>query len=368
MNQDSEQFNILDRSFQDGSFFRNPHIVYEKLRLKYPILWCDHKNGFYITTKTYIEFILNNCLISKRITSSITNIVDTTTRLKVTHFVSKWPFYRNDNYKEDKMKSQKFINSNIGNLVDLIKNYDITRDNTNLVSSLFNELSLKCLLVAMNLNLENYEDIIYYGKYIIKFMQNDLAEAEEYLLLSCIDYFNDLYSKYRNKDIIEYGIFCNLLIDGHEPVTNILTYATIMYADNFPLENQYIKGFVNEILRFFPSFQYLVRYADDDIYIENYYIPSGSKLYLVIASANRDENVCENYGNFNYKRLDNDTNLSFGKGSHSCMGNKLAYEILLNFVKKLVAENRRVNFEYNSVAVEPFTGTFFVSNLQGTIR
>jgi hypothetical protein len=50
------------------------------------------------------------------------------------------------------------------------------------------------------------------------------------------------------------------------------------------------------------------------------------------------------------------------------MGNKLAYEILLNFVKKIVAENRRVNFEYNSVAVEPFTGTFFVSNLQGTIR
>lgn len=235
MNQDFEQSNILDISLQDGSFFQNPHIVYEKLRLKYPILWCEHKNGFYITTKTYIDFILNTCLLSKRTTSSITNILDTTIRLKVNKFVSIWPFYRNDNYKEDKIKSQIFINSNISNVVDLIRNYDFTRDNTNLVSSLFNELSLKCLLVAMNLSLENYENIIYYGKFIIKFMQNDLAEAEEHLLVDCIDYFNNLYSKYRNRDIIEYGIFCNLLIDGHEPVTNVLTYATIMYAENFPL-------------------------------------------------------------------------------------------------------------------------------------
>jgi len=368
MNQDFEQLNILDRSFQDSSFFRNPHIIYEQLRLKYPILLCKHKNGFYITTKNYIDFILNNCLLSKRITSSITNIVDKNIRYKVNEFVSKWPFYRNDNYQKDKIKSQRFINSSISNVVHLIKNYDFTRDNTNLVSSLFNELSLKCLLVAMNLSLENYKDIIYYGKYIIKFMQNDLAKTEEHLLVNCIDYFNDLYIKYRNKNIIEYGIFCNLLIDGHEPMTNTLTYATIMYADSFPLENQYIKGFVNEILRFFPSFQYLVRYAENDIYIDNYYIPAGSKLYLVIASANRDENVSENYGNFNYKRLDNDTNLSFGKGSHSCMGNKLAYEILLNFVTKLWEENRRVIIEYNSVVVEPFAGTLFVSNLQGTIR
>ncbi|WP_435356613.1 cytochrome P450 [Emticicia sp. SJ17W-69] len=91
---------------------------------------------------------------------------------------------------------------------------------------------------------------------------------------------------------------------------------------------------VEELFRFASPQQYTIRINKNPIEIGGHEIPSGSKLFLCLASANRDPSVFENAQQIVPERGYN-PHLAFGSGSHSCIGAKLARLELRGLLKPL---------------------------------
>jgi hypothetical protein len=84
-----------------------------------------------------------------------------------------------------------------------------------------------------------------------------------------------------------------------------------------------VPDWIEETLRYDGSTQMLVRVARCDLDVGGVAIPEGSKVLLLVGSANRDDDVFERPDRYD---LDRDTQklLSFGGGRHFCMGAPLA--------------------------------------------
>ena len=84
-----------------------------------------------------------------------------------------------------------------------------------------------------------------------------------------------------------------------------------------------IEPFVEEVLRFDGPGKLLVRWAVEDIEMHGVTIEAGQRVFIVQASANRDESTFPQADVF---RLDRETNphLAFGHGMHGCIGAPLA--------------------------------------------
>lgn len=95
-----------------------------------------------------------------------------------------------------------------------------------------------------------------------------------------------------------------------------------------------INVLVEELFRFASPQQFTIRINKNPIKIGGYEIPSGSKLFLCLASANRDPSVFENAQQIVPERGYN-PHLVFGSGSHSCIGAKLARLTLRDLLKPL---------------------------------
>jgi cytochrome P450 PksS len=65
------------------------------------------------------------------------------------------------------------------------------------------------------------------------------------------------------------------------------------------------------------------RYTMEKIEVSGVAIPAGARVYVVIASANRDEQQFERADQFDITRPNN-KHLSFGMGAHYCLGAPLA--------------------------------------------
>lgn len=83
-----------------------------------------------------------------------------------------------------------------------------------------------------------------------------------------------------------------------------------------------IPGAVEEVLRFEPPVQNIARYVAHDVEYHGTTIPAGSALLLMAGAANRDERRFENPDVFDIRR--NANHLSFGRGTHFCLGASLA--------------------------------------------
>lgn len=84
-----------------------------------------------------------------------------------------------------------------------------------------------------------------------------------------------------------------------------------------------IPGAVEEVLRFEPPVHHIARYAANDVDYHGQTVPAGSALLLMAGSANRDERKFDNPDRFDIHRT-NANHLSFGRGTHFCLGASLA--------------------------------------------
>jgi len=124
--------------------------------------------------------------------------------------------------------------------------------------------------------------------------------------------------------------FCNLMIvAGNETTTKLLANALYwlwrnpdqraLLRDNPSL----IPEWVDETLRYDNSTQMLGRVAGQDFELHGHCIAAGDRILLLVGSANRDEAVFEHADRFDIRR-DTSDSLSFGRGTHFCMGASLA--------------------------------------------
>ena len=159
----------------------------------------------------------------------------------------------------------------------------------------------------------------YLGELIIfkkKNLENDLIS---HLISAEID-----GTKLNNDEIISTVIL--LLNAGHEATVHTISNAVkTILEEKIPLtEIQKNKtSLTEEILRYNTPLHMFSRYLKVDVEILNHKFNAGSKIGLLLAAANRDEQVFTEPNKFDPNRQEK-SSLSLGAGIHFCLGAQLA--------------------------------------------
>jgi len=121
-----------------------------------------------------------------------------------------------------------------------------------------------------------------------------------------------------------------LLIAGHETTVNLIgngMLTLLRHADQMQRlrsEPELIDLAIEEMLRYDGPAEFSTpRYAREDIELAGFTIPRGALVFAVLLSANRDERQFVDADVFDIER-DPNPHLSFGLGSHYCLGAALA--------------------------------------------
>ncbi|MGK2966867.1 MAG: cytochrome P450 [Tepidiformaceae bacterium] len=125
-------------------------------------------------------------------------------------------------------------------------------------------------------------------------------------------------------------MFCRLLlVAGNETTTGLIVNAIRAFAE-FPDALTRLRGDMSllpsameETLRFYAPFQAVFRRVTRDVELRGVTIPAGDRCLVMLASANRDEEVFERASEFEIDR-DPNRHVSFGMGIHYCLGAPLA--------------------------------------------
>lgn len=122
------------------------------------------------------------------------------------------------------------------------------------------------------------------------------------------------------------------VVAGNETTTKLLGNA-LYHVSRHPEQKRAVLGdrdlvgpWIEETLRFDTSSQMLARYLKTDVALHGKLAPAGSKLVLVIGSANRDERVFSRADEYDIHRDKDEVAqlISFGGGRHFCLGAHLA--------------------------------------------
>ena len=127
-----------------------------------------------------------------------------------------------------------------------------------------------------------------------------------------------------------------MVVAGNETTTKLLGNAVFHLAAH-PDQRAHVLGgtadpvaavtpWVEETLRFDTSSQMLARHLKQDLTLHGVTAPAGSKLLLLLGSANRDERVFTEPTRYDIHRPKEELaqSLSFGGGRHFCLGANLA--------------------------------------------
>jgi cytochrome P450 len=122
-----------------------------------------------------------------------------------------------------------------------------------------------------------------------------------------------------------------LYIAGHETTVNLIgngTLALLTHPDQLEMlraDRSLVRTAVDELLRFDSPVQMSRRITTTDIQVAGRTIEAGSFVALVLASANRDTaHWGPDAAALDLRRADADEHVSFGGGSHHCLGASLA--------------------------------------------
>ncbi len=120
-----------------------------------------------------------------------------------------------------------------------------------------------------------------------------------------------------------------LLVSGYETLVNLITngiLALLRHPDQLAAlraDPSRVSTVVDEVLRYDPPVQLIVRTAREPIQIDGQAIEPGTTIVSLTAAANRDPGKFTDPSQFQPDRSDQD-HLAFGLGHHYCLGARLA--------------------------------------------
>lgn len=156
------------------------------------------------------------------------------------------------------------------------------------------------------------------------------------------------------------GFLFLMVVAGNETTTKLLGNALFhltrhpdqlaeVFADPGQAADPVVP-WVEETLRFDPSSQMLARHLLADVELHGKVAPAGSKLLLVLGSANRDADVFSRPDDYDIRRDKAEVAqlLSFGGGRHFCLGANLARLEAQVALRELVRRVRTVEVDHQA--------------------
>jgi hypothetical protein len=146
------------------------------------------------------------------------------------------------------------------------------------------------------------------------------------------------------------GFLFLMIVAGNETTTKLLGNAVYWAAENPDelgkvfTDPGRIPDWVNETLRFDGSTQLLARLLRSDVALHGEVAPAGSRLVVLLGSANRDGSAFADPDRYD---IDRDTSLmtSFGGGRHYCLGANLARLEARVALEELIARIRGIEVD-----------------------
>jgi len=117
---------------------------------------------------------------------------------------------------------------------------------------------------------------------------------------------------------------------GSETTTRLIGWAGKVLAEHPDQRRQLVEeralipAAIEELLRFEPPALQLARYVTRDVEFYGQTVPEGSAILLLIGAANRDHRRFAPNGDVFDIRRESHQHMTFGVGTHFCMGNSLA--------------------------------------------
>lgn len=144
------------------------------------------------------------------------------------------------------------------------------------------------------------------------------------------------------------------LFAGNETTRHLISGMTKLMAEHpdqrqvLVEEPDLIGGAIEEFLRYISPAWGLLRTATRDTEVAGQAIAEGDLIYLLYASANRDETVWENADKLDVRRVPDPPHMGFGWGPHRCLGANLA-----RLEAKLTCEHLLARFPDFELAGDP---------------
>jgi cytochrome P450 len=165
--------------------------------------------------------------------------------------------------------------------------------------------------------------VVYYSNMVAQRRENPTDDLTSALLGAEID-----GDRLTDDEII--GFMFLMVVAGNETTTKLLGNA-LYWAGRNPAEYakvaadpERVPDWVEETLRYDTSSQIVARTATADLEYHGRVVPAGSKVLLLIGSANRDGEVFDNADSYDLDRAEKGNLASFGAGVHFCLGAHLA--------------------------------------------
>lgn len=165
------------------------------------------------------------------------------------------------------------------------------------------------------------------------------------------------------------GMYAQILTGSFDPVTNALGIGLFEITRNARNKELLESGAVSissaveEILRYSTPFRLVSRVANRDIQLRGETIPLGSRVFLMLVAANRDEREFDKPLQFDLE-LPRSRHLSFGFGPRYCLGAAMARLQINIAVRALLPEIRGLEPENSTLILEP---TFGASTLRSLV-
>ena len=144
-----------------------------------------------------------------------------------------------------------------------------------------------------------------------------------------------------------------LIVQSYDAGRGILSNALLQALQHQPGTQIDWERHVVETLRFDPPIQNTRRVLTEDLELEGALLPKGAAVLVVLASANRDEQVFVNASSFDPMRANNGEHLTFGAGAHSCAAHRFATRLAAEALAALFQNGKRLQLLELGIHYEP---------------
>ena len=381
ISQVTENINMLDFSVQQCPFH-----AYDVIREKYPV-WFDEKNGFYFVTDYNIlrEILLDtkNFIVSRPADQVYVN-PQRTQRIRALYQEKGWLPTASLGSRDDPEHKQMRALFDQAFRASRIKAMDpfIAETSTQLIDQFIDDgccdwvrqfavpLPLLAIFRQVGARAEDMWRIKAWTNAWVQRLGMMQTEEEERwsteMEIEMQHYFQPIFEYLRqnpdgtllsdmvNTVIPEWQrplsdaelhteLMNDIFVAGAETTTNALSAGVKLLIERPEVwrllksnPDQYLRNFVEEIVRLEGPVQFLLRYAAKDTIIGGIKIPKDATIFVGYGAANRDKAHFTCPDDLDLKRENAGSHLGFGTGVHHCLGATLARRELYFGFKALV--------------------------------